>query len=235
MSYSKRRIALATVLTVTLSVVAVPPALADAVGAQTNSARPGDLPVLAGADQLAGASAASQAAAGTLFHADLSGLLGTCDLVGEVIGTGPDVPAVFSAFRQSSSHWSIITNPAWTAMGTGLATATDGMLYVSVVFCRQAGAVTPAAVPQTAPGEPSVGAAPAVQAQQAITELSEEVPVRHKPLPALGARRAEIRAMLDRQARSMLPDWYVGVCGTGDRGRMLEGSTSDSGACPNAS
>ena len=33
----------------------------------------------------------------------------------------------------------------------------------------------------------------------------------------------------------MLPDWYIGVCGTDDRERVLESTTSESGACPLAS
>jgi hypothetical protein len=60
------------------------------------------------------------------------------------------------------------------------------------------------------------------------------VPALQELLPAIGARRNEIREKLDRQAKSTLPDWYVGVCGTVDRVRVLEDSTADSGACPKA-
>ena len=242
MAYSIRRIPLVTVLALALSLVAVPPALADEVGGHVNSVRSGSLPVLAGADQVAGASAAAQAAAGDIFHANLSGLLGTCDSVGEVVGTGPDVPSVFSAFRQSSSHWSIITNPAWTAMGTGLATGTDGMVYVAVVFCRQTSGAAPSVAPPPA-GVPSVTPPPApgnalvrrIPATPVIAAARAEVPVLDEVLPARGARRMEIRTRLDPQAESVLPDWYVGVCGTEDRDRVLEPDTSDSGTCPKAS
>ena len=226
-SYSNVRIALALVLSLALPLVVAAPALADEVGAQVSGVRGAGLPILSAADQVAGSSAAAQAAAGKLFHVDLSGLLGVCDSVGEVVGAAADVRSVFAAFQQSSSHRSIITNPAWTAMGTGLATGADGAVYVSVVFCRQAATAAP---------PPTSAQAPAPTNTPAPTAVGVAPPpfVLDGPLPAIGARRSEIRARLDRQARSMLPDWYTGVCGTGDRVRVLEGLMSDSGACPKA-
>ncbi|MDR9450642.1 MAG: hypothetical protein RI637_05425, partial [Acidimicrobiia bacterium] len=143
----------------------------------------------------------------------------------------PNVAAVFSSFRQSPAHWAIITNPAWTAIGTGQATGATGTVYISVVFCDQAGSAPPAVAPPATVSPPpplpsSAGAGPAP---------SKEVTTLDGSLPAVGARRGEIRAMLDRQAQSLLPDWYVGVCGTDDRERVLESITSESGACPLAS
>jgi hypothetical protein len=166
--------------------------------------------------------------------------------VGEVVGAGPNVSAVFAAFQQSSSHRSIITNPAWTAMGTGLAHSDDGTTYLSVVFCRQVANEAPAADPGLPPGstadtpavspEPaSAGATSSPAWEPASTnQQAEVVPVLDEILPAIGARRAQIRERLDLQARSALPDWYIGVCGTVDRDRVLEGGTNDSGTCPKA-
>jgi len=240
-SYSNVRIALALVLSLALPLVVAAPALADEVGAQVSGVRGAGLPILSAADQVAGSSAAAQAAAGKLFHVDLSGLLGVCDSVGEVVGAAADVRSVFAAFQQSSSHRSIITNPAWTAMGTGLATGADGAVYVSVVFCRQAATAAPPPTSAQAPAPtntppPTTAQAPAPTNTPAPTAVGVAPPpfVLDGPLPAIGARRSEIRARLDRQARSMLPDWYTGVCGTGDRVRVLEGLMSDSGACPKA-
>ena len=238
-SYSNRRIAIALILSLAFPLVVAAPALADEVAAQVTSFRGASLPVIAGADRVAGASAAAQAAAGTLFHADLSGLLGECDSVGEVVGSAVSAPAVFAAFQGSSSHRSIIIDPAWTAIGTGAATAADGSVYVSVVFCRQAGKEAPPVVSQPAPTkqEEAPAASPEPQSPPApvVAEVTEPVPALEELLPAVGARRAEIRARLDRQARSMLPDWYTGVCGEDDRERMLGSETADSGACPKAS
>ncbi len=228
MSYSSRRIALAAILSLALPLVVASPVLADEVAAQVSSFRGSSLPVVAAADQVAGGSAAAQAAAGNLFHTNISGLLGACDSVGEVVGAGPNVPDVFAAFQQSSSHRSIINNPAWTAMGTGLATGADGTVFVSVVFCKLADTEPAAVAPE--PPRPGAASDPSTPAP----EIAPPAHVLEGALPAIGARRSEIRARLDRQARSMLPDWYVGVCGTGDRGRVFAGRTFDSGACPNA-
>ena len=231
-SYSKQRIALATVLTLALLLMAAPSVLADEVGGHVNSARSGQLPLLASADRLAGASAAAQAASGKVFHTGLSSLLGTCDSVGEVVGAGPDVPSVFSAFRQSGSHWNIITNPAWTAMGTGRATGSDGMVYVSVVFCRQAGVEPPAVEPPAATTQSSSGGAPAVQA---IAEVSAQEPILDEPPPLMSSRRAEIGTILDRQAKLMLPEWSVKGCENGDRGQVPDGLKDESETCPTTS
>ena len=242
MSYANRRIVLALVLSLAFPLVVVAPALADEVAAQVSNFRGGSLPVVAGADRVAGSSAAAQAAAGKLFHADLSGLLGECDSVGEVVGSAADAPAVFDAFQQSSSHRSIIINPAWTAIGTGYATGADGSVYVSVVFCQTSGKATPPAQPAPAekPKDPAVAQGPAQSESPALpapaaNEIADQAPILDETLPAIGARRSEIRARLDRQARSMLPDWYTGICGVEDRTRMLAGDTVDSGACPKAS
>ena len=230
MSHLNRRIAFTAAFALVLSVGAASPAFADEVAAHVTGARSGSLPVTASADQVAGASAASQAAAGRVYHADLSGLLGPCDSVGEVVGAGPNVAVVFSGFRQSPAHWSIITNPAWTAMGTGQATGADGRVYISVVFCDRA----EGAIPPVAP--PEVDSSPLLRLDrfESLPPPRQDVATLDGSLPAIGARRGEIRAKLDRQAKSMLPDWYVGLCGTDDRERVLESTTSESGACPQA-
>lgn len=230
MSYSNRRIAFVAVLALTLSVVFTAPALADEVAAHVTTIRAESLPVIPSADRVAGSSAAAQASAGKIFHADLSGLFPSCDSVGEVVGVGSNVPAVFSAFRQSANHWGLLNNPAWTALGTGQAIGADGMVYVSVVFCHQTGnetAVSPPVGQEASPSRsPSVASTDPGHLRPTV-QLDET-------LPAIGARRSEIRARLDGQAESVLPDWYVGKCGTEDRSRILEGTPSESGSCPSA-
>lgn len=142
--------------TATLALLAAP-AGADEVDSAVAAARGGGLPISSGPERVANASAASQAAAGSLFHTDISGL--GCAAAAEIVGKGPSVSSIFSAFRQSGVHWAKLSDPSWTSMGTGLATGGDGNLYVSVVFCRQEGAVAPGAstpVPATpAPASPS--------------------------------------------------------------------------------
>lgn len=119
---------------------------ADELDAAVAAARGGALPILAEAESLAGRSAAAQASAERPGHADLGSLMGLCDEAGEVVGAGPDVAAIFDAFRDSARHWSIITAPQWTAMGSGQARSAAGALYVSVVFCKQSVSGAPTTV-----------------------------------------------------------------------------------------
>lgn len=118
-----------------LLVASPSPVLADAVDSKVAQARGSTLPIRSELEQTANSSAARQAAADQLGHASLGHLTAICSRVAEVVGTGPNLDAIFDAFRNSPDHWNTITDPAWTAMGTGASTSDSGMLYVSVVFC----------------------------------------------------------------------------------------------------
>lgn len=132
------RTSLVVVLALAALTLAIPAALGDSLAAGVNGARGSALPVRGEVDQTAQASASRQAQAQDMSHAALGHLSSICNAYGEVVGAGPSVDAIFELFRQSSSHWSTITDPRWTAMGTGIAEGSDGMLYVSVVFCQEA-------------------------------------------------------------------------------------------------
>lgn len=119
------------------------PAGADEVDAAVAAARGAGLPTASDLEETANASAAAQAAAGSLFHASIGSLTSLCAAAAEIVGRGPSVSAIFSAFRTSSLHWKELSDPGWTSMGTGLVAGGDGNLYVSVVFCRQSGASAP--------------------------------------------------------------------------------------------
>lgn len=97
------------------------------------------LVVSAAAVEVATASAGTQAAAGSVFHADLSSLLASCTSAAEVVGRGSDLGSIMSAFLASPAHWNVITSPAWTSMGAGQVVGGDGLLYVSLIFCAAPG------------------------------------------------------------------------------------------------
>jgi hypothetical protein len=111
------------------------PAMADDLDLAIADARGQTLPLNPAAEQLAESSAAAQAAAGKIFHADLMPALGPCAAVGEVVGVGPDIATVVSLLVQSPSHWHIISDREFTAIGSGQVRGNDGRVYVSVVFC----------------------------------------------------------------------------------------------------
>jgi hypothetical protein len=140
-------------LVVAFVLVTASPALADDLGAAVNAARNPDLPIDGTVDSFAQKAASRIAGAGELTHSNLNNLLDHCSAAGEVIGYGPDVSAVMGAFRNSPTHWSIITNQKWTAMGTGQVRDGSGVLWVSVVFCVLASAPAPEPPPPPAPSE----------------------------------------------------------------------------------
>lgn len=130
------------------------PALADALDSQIAANRGSALPINGDLDWTANASAANQAANLTLSHTSLGHLSSICSRSAEIVGTGPSLDLIFAAFRSSPLHWAELTDPGWTAMGSGVATGSDGALYVSVVFCQGAGGANPAPAPAPAPAPP---------------------------------------------------------------------------------
>jgi hypothetical protein len=138
------------------------PAFADDLSSAVNAVRNPDLPVDGVVDEFAQSAANRIANAGDLTHSNISNLLGHCQAVGEVIGYGPDVSSIMNAFRASPSHWTIISNSKWTAMGTGAVRDGGGTLWVSVVFCVVANVAPPPPPPPAAPAPvaPSAPSAP---------------------------------------------------------------------------
>lgn len=126
------------------------PASADAVDSAVATARGGALSIQADAEATANASASRQAADQSISHASISHLTSVCARAGEIVGAGPNVDLVFAGFRNSPNHWSKLTDPGWTSMGTGAVVGADGKVYVSVVFCEGAGG-SPAPPPDPAP------------------------------------------------------------------------------------
>lgn len=141
-----------------LVLVGALPAAADALSAKVDAARGSVLPVDAGIGAVAQSSAQRQANANALGHTSLAGL--PCSSAGEVVGAGPSVDAIWTGFKASATHWSLIVRSGWTVMGTGIARAANGTLYVSIVFCAKTGvAVPPPAPPPPAPVPPPPAAA----------------------------------------------------------------------------
>ena len=134
------------------------PASADAVGTAVAAARGGGLGIQPDAEATANASAARQAANLTVSHASIGHLTSVCSRAAEIVGSGPSIDLVFAGFRGSPTHWSVLSDPGWTSMGTAAVQGADGKLYVAVVFCEGAGGSSvpsPPSPPQTAPPAPA--------------------------------------------------------------------------------
>ncbi len=148
------------------------PASADAVDSAVASARGGGLAIQSDAEATANASASRQAANLTVSHASISHLTSVCARAAEIVGSGPSVDLVFAGFRGSPNHWSKLTDPGWTSMGTGAVVGADGKVYVSVVFCQGAGGSSPAppaTAPPPPPADPAPAAAPSTPGTPAVT------------------------------------------------------------------
>jgi hypothetical protein len=186
--------ALAAVLVVGLVAL---PAFADALASKVNAARSNPLPILSVADSIAQASAQAQAKYQNLSHeyTNLGKLSGSCTAAGEVVGAGPDLGAIFDAFRRSSAHWDLITASRWTSMGTGAATDVNGTLYVSVVFCAGAGgdAAPPAETTTTT-----------ARASTKATRPRSATPPPKPPEPPTGVAARRSHALFNSQIAKLL-------------------------------
>lgn len=141
---------------------------ADSVDSALAVSRGNGLPTRPELESTATASANRQARNGQLSHSDLGSLSSICSRAGEVLGAGPDVASVFTAFRASPTHWELITDPAWTAAGTAVTRGADGLVYVAVVFCVERS-------PSRTPQPPPATSKPAVRPLPADTHVRVEV------------------------------------------------------------
>lgn len=169
------------------------PASADAVDSAVAAARGGGLAIQPDAEATANDSAARQAAAQSISHASISHLTSVCTRVAEIVGSGPSVDLVFGAFRNSPDHWSKLTDPGWTSMGTGASVGTNGTVYVSVVFCQGAGGspAPPAPAPAPTPTPPP-SAPPADQPPAASVPETPSDPGPQRTADTGGVREVEV-------------------------------------------
>jgi uncharacterized protein YkwD len=75
------------------------------------------------------------AATGQLAHSDLwADLPPGGQSVGENVGMGGSIDAVYDAFMQSPKHRANLLDPRWNWSGTGVARSADGAYYIVQVF-----------------------------------------------------------------------------------------------------
>lgn len=151
------------------------PASADAVDSAVAGARGSGLAIQSDAEATANSSAARQAGAQSVSHASIGHLTSVCSRAAEIVGAGPSIDLIFAGFRASPNHWSKLTDPGWTSMGTGVAEGADGRQYVSVVFCVGAGAPAPDPAPAPTPSPaPAPSPAPSSPASSSPAPTSAE-------------------------------------------------------------
>jgi hypothetical protein len=96
------------------------------------------LPALSSNGSLAGFAqswTAKMAAAGKISHnPGLGGAPGNWTSVGENVGVGSSVDAIFKALVNSPGHYANMVNPKFNSVGVGVVTGSDGRLYTTHNF-----------------------------------------------------------------------------------------------------
>lgn len=159
---------------------------ADAVDSAVAAARGGALTNLAELEATANKAASRLASARALSHTSLGHLTGICSSAGEVVGYGPDIASIFTAFKKSPAHWPLVVAKKWTAIGTGIAQDAAGTYYVSVVFCQE---WNPSAPPPPPPA-PTPGPTPPPPTTQTAAAPAPRYPLIEQDLElnvAIGA------------------------------------------------
>lgn len=78
--------------------------------------------------------AMAMAAAGHIYHSQISSLLGPWSLVGENVGVGPTVNAIQNALLASPSHYQNLSDGAFSSMGIAVFIDSAGRMYTVHVF-----------------------------------------------------------------------------------------------------
>jgi hypothetical protein len=82
-------------------------------------------------------------------------------VVGENVGTGPEVGAIMNAFVGSPSHYANIVDARYDYIGVGVTWGSDGRMYTAHVFMDLGGSSAPVPAPAPAPARVQAAAAPA--------------------------------------------------------------------------
>lgn len=88
-----------------------------------------------GLHDYAQAHAERMAQAGRIWHSDLERSYLKCwQALGENVGRGPSVRAIFNAYLNSPDHRHVLLHERWDERGLGVAYDDRGVVYVAVVF-----------------------------------------------------------------------------------------------------
>ena len=111
---------------------------------------------------------------------------GAWTLVGENVGTGPEVAPIIDAFVASPSHYANIVEPRFDYIGVGVTWGTDGRMYTTHVFMDLE--ATPAPTPDPAPASsPSPAATTTAPAPTTTPPTAPPPPPPPTPPPAAAA------------------------------------------------
>jgi hypothetical protein len=144
-----------------------------------------------GLQSMARAQAVRMAARGDIFHnpnlvSDITALGVNWQMVGENVGMGPDVNAVYKALLASPHHYENITRSNYTSIGVGEVTGSAGVIYLVQVFAQ----ISPVA------SKPVSARAPVVTAPAPVRTAPPARTATPRPVLTPAPRRPEPNALL---------------------------------------
>jgi hypothetical protein len=107
---------------------------------------------------------------------------GNWTLLGENVGYGPTVDAIFNAFVASPHHYENLVDKAYNRVGIGVAVGSDGLIYTTHDFEAMPGGGTTASAPRTT--VKSTTSRPTVAPKPKITVSVPQVSVPQPAAPA---------------------------------------------------
>ena len=142
----------------------------------------------------------SQASVNGISHnPGLTGqVAGAWTLVGENVGTGPEVGGIMDAFVASPSHYANIVEPRFDYIGVGVTWGTDGRMYTTHVFMDLESTPPPPVEAPTTEPAPST-TAPAAPSTTTTTTTAPPPPPPPPPTapPPAAAAPERVAVVLD--------------------------------------
>lgn len=141
----------------------------------------------------------AQAGVNAISHnPNLAGqVAGGWSLIGENVGTGPEVGGIMTAFVNSPSHYRNIVEPRFDYIGVGVTWGTDGRMYTTHVFMDLEASPAPAPAPAPAAAPATTAAAPATTAPATTTTTTAPPPPPPPTPPPAAAAPERVAVVLD--------------------------------------
>ena len=148
------------------------------------------------------------AAQGTIFHnPSLKTQVTNWQKVGENVGMGPSEASIDNLFDHSPPHYANEVDPAYTQVGIGSVTRSDGQIFVTLDFRRPMNAGSAPAAP--APSAPKKAATPKSTASVVAQQVSAATASQQAAADAAAAQNAAkvaAKAAADQQAAGLTTD-----------------------------
>jgi hypothetical protein len=122
---------------------------------------------------------------------------GAWTLVGENVGTGPEVAPIMDAFVASPSHYANIVEPRFDFIGVGVTWGTDGRMYTTHVFMDLEASPAPAPAPEPASDPAPAPSTTAPAPTTTTTTTPPPPPPPPTPPPPAAAAPERVAVVLD--------------------------------------